>query len=33
MEKLQLPVLYRQFLFRMVDLEILSADGDVKQLL
>ena len=33
MTKLQFQVLYRQFLFRMVDLEILSADGDVKQLL
>ncbi|MGJ5817707.1 serine hydrolase domain-containing protein [Paludibaculum fermentans] len=35
MEKLQFRVLYRQFLFRMVDLEILSADalGDSNKLL
>ena len=33
MTKVQFQVLYRQFLFRMVDLEVLSADGDVKQLL
>src|SRR5579883_3521044 len=33
-EKLQLRVLYRQFLFRMVDLELLSADarGDTSKL-
>jgi len=35
MEKLQFRVLYRQFLFRMVDLELLSADalGDSNKLL
>jgi CubicO group peptidase (beta-lactamase class C family) len=35
MEKLQFQVLYRQFLFRMVDLELLSADalGDSNKLL
>ena len=33
MNKVQFRVLYRQFLFRMVDLEVLSADGDVKRLL
>lgn len=33
MTKLQFRVLYRQFLFRMVDLEILSPDGDVKRIL
>jgi hypothetical protein len=33
MTKMQFQVLCRQFLFRMVDLEILSADGDIKQLL
>jgi hypothetical protein len=33
MTKLQFQVLYRQFLFRMVDLEILSPDGDVKRIL
>jgi hypothetical protein len=33
MDKVQFGVLYRQFLFRMVDLEVLSADGDVKRLL
>jgi hypothetical protein len=27
MEKLQFRVLYRQFLFHMVDLELLSADA------
>jgi hypothetical protein len=29
----QFHVLYREFLFRMVDLEVLSAQGDIKQLL
>ena len=35
MEKLQFRVLYREFLFRMVDLELLSADalGDSNKLL
>jgi len=33
MTRLQLGVLYRQFLFRLVDLEVLSPEGDVKQLL
>ena len=33
MTTLQFRVLYRQFLFRMVDLEILSGDGDVKRIL
>ena len=35
MTKLQFRVLYRQFLFRMVDLELLSASaqGDVSKLL
>src|SRR5215469_13179872 len=35
MEKRQFPVLYRQFLFRMVDLEVLSASaqGDSNRLL
>ncbi len=35
MEKLQFRVLYRQFLFRMVDLELLSssAQGDISRLL
>lgn len=33
MTKLQFRVLYQQFLFRMVDLEILSPDGDVKRIL
>ncbi len=31
--KRQFQVLYREFLFRMVDLEVLSAQGDIKQLL
>ena len=35
MTKLQFRVLYREFLFRMVDLELLSADalGDSNKLL
>jgi len=33
MTKLQFRVLYRQFLFRMVDLELLSPQGDIHQLL
>jgi len=35
MKRLQLRVLYRQFLFRMFDLEVLSAQaqGDAKKLL
>ena len=35
MNKLQFRVLYRQFLFRMVDLELLSssAQGDISKLL
>jgi hypothetical protein len=33
MNRQQFRVLYREFLFRMVDLEVLSADGDIKQLL
>ena len=33
MTKLQFRVLYREFLFRMVDLELLSAQGDMSKLL
>jgi hypothetical protein len=33
MTKLQFRVLYREFLFRMVDLELLSAQGDISKLL
>ncbi len=33
MNRQQFHVLYREFLFRMVDLEVLSAQGDIKQLL
>ncbi len=33
MNRRQFKVLYREFLFRMVDLEVLSAQGDIKQLL
>ena len=33
MNRQQFRVLYREFLFRMVDLEVLSAQGDIKQLL
>jgi len=33
MNRRQFQVLYREFLFRMVDLEVLSAQGDIKQLL
>src|SRR5438445_12466729 len=33
MNRQQFRVLYREFLFRMVDLEVLSAEGDIKQLL
>ena len=33
MSRQQFHVLYREFLFRMVDLEVLSAQGDIKQLL
>jgi hypothetical protein len=33
MTKLQFRVLYRQFLFRMVDLELISAQGDISKLL
>ena len=33
MRKLQFRVLYRQFLFRMVDLELISAQGDISKLL
>ena len=33
MNKQQFRVLYREFLFRMVDLEVLSTQGDIKQLL
>lgn len=33
MTKLQFLVLYRQFLFRMVDLELLSAQGEMSKLL
>src|SRR5262249_4272975 len=33
MEKLQFSVLYREFLFRMVDLEVLAASGDIGKLL
>jgi hypothetical protein len=33
MNRRQFHVLYREFLFRMVDLEVLSAQGDIKQLL
>src|SRR5215472_10216762 len=33
MNRQQFQVLYREFLFRMVDLEVLSAQGDIKQLL
>jgi hypothetical protein len=33
MNREQFHVLYREFLFRMVDLEVLSAEGDIKQLL
>ena len=33
MMKLQFRVLYREFLFRMVDLELLSAQGDMVKLL
>jgi hypothetical protein len=33
MIKQQFRVLYREFLFRMVDLEVLSAQGDIKDLL
>jgi hypothetical protein len=33
MNRQQFQVLYREFLFRMVDLEVLSAEGDIKQLL
>src|SRR6516225_1672919 len=33
MNRQQFQVLYREFLFRMVDLEVLSAQGDIKHLL
>lgn len=33
MNRQQFRVLYREFLFRMVDLEVLSTQGDIKQLL
>src|SRR5579872_1537646 len=33
MTKLQFRVLYREFLFRMVDLELLSPEGDITELL
>ncbi len=33
MNQQQFRVLYREFLFRMVDLEVLSVEGDIKQLL
>ena len=33
MTKIQFRVLYREFLFRMVDLELLSASGDISKLL
>jgi CubicO group peptidase (beta-lactamase class C family) len=33
MTRLQFRVLYRQFLFRMVDLELLAPEGDINQLL
>lgn len=33
MERLQFPVLYREFLFRTVDLEVLSQQGDIRKLL
>jgi hypothetical protein len=33
MEKLQFRILYREFLFRMVDLELLSPQGDITKLL
>ena len=33
MSKLQFRVLYREFLFRMVDLELLSPQGDRSKLL
>ena len=33
MTKIQFRVLYREFLFRLVDLEILSAQGDISKLL
>jgi len=33
MTRLQFRVLYREFLFRMVDLELLAPEGDTKQLL
>jgi len=32
MNRRQFHVLYREFLFRMVDLEVLSAQSDIKQL-
>ena len=33
MNRLQFRVLYREFLFRMIDLEVLSSQGDIKDLL
>ena len=33
MTKIQFRVLYREFLFRMVDLELLSSQGDMSKLL
>ena len=33
MEKLQFRVLYREFLFRIVDLELLAPQGDISKLL
>lgn len=33
MNRQQFRILYREFLFRMIDLEVLSAQGDIKQLL
>ena len=32
MTKIQFRVLYREFLFRLVDLELLSARGDISKL-
>jgi hypothetical protein len=33
MDRIQFKVLFREFLFRMVDLEVLAAQGDVSKLL